>query len=130
MLWFLQEVMLGEYNLLVHTFQKTHHLFRSKNIKWQEKQSSSGNVILLRKTLFHHPDLLFFSFGLGVQCTYQKQPLCIFNIHLDDLSMEKRIAQLKEILPYAEYHNRIIIGGDFNENYKGTRSARISENKN
>ena len=45
----LQEVM-ESYNALTHSLQKTHYLVRGQYIKWQGKQSYSGNVILLRKS--------------------------------------------------------------------------------
>ena len=122
----LQEVMQGEYNALVHTFQKTHHLIRSKNIKWQGKQSSSGNVILLRKSLFQLKEsipLAFgvsLAFGVAVQCLYKNRPLLILNIHLDDVAKEKRLEQINTLLPYFSANEQIIVGGDFNEHYTTT----------
>ena len=117
----LQEVMQGEYNRLAQTFERTHHLLRSKNIKWQGKPSYSGNVILLRKSLFTLPAIMPLDFGLGVQCTYQKRPLYIFNVHLDDISHATRMKQFAE-LPIA---SPVIIGGDFNENYQAQRPSEL-----
>ena len=115
----LQEVMPSEFNALSTTFHKTHHLLRGKNIKWQDKQSYSSNVILLRKSSFALPlQLIPLKFGLGVQCVYHKRPLLIFNIHLDDISQPTRMKQLSELLPYMQEHEQIIVGGDFNENYQ------------
>ena len=126
----LQEVMPSEFNALSATFQKTHHLLRGKNIKWQDKQSYSGNAILLRKSCFALPvKLIPLNFGLGVQCVYKQRPLLIFNIHLDDISQPTRMKQLSELLPYLheehkheqkhkQQQQQIIIGGDFNENYQ------------
>jgi endonuclease/exonuclease/phosphatase family metal-dependent hydrolase len=127
----LQEVMQGEYNALSMAFQKTHHFIRGKNIKWQEKQSHSGNVILLRKTLFQvkeHIGLAFsipLAFGVGVQCLYKKQPLLIFNIHLDDVSKEKRLQQFNELLPYFSANDQMIVGGDFNEHYNSKTPSEL-----
>lgn len=123
----LQEVMPSEFNALTEAFHKTHHLLRGKNIKWQDKQSYSGNVILLRKSCFALPlKLIPLKFGLGVQGIYKQRPLLIFNIHLDDISQPTRIKQLSELLPYMHKQEQeqehkqqqIIIGGDFNENYQ------------
>ncbi len=120
-LMLLQEVMQGEYNALTYAFQKTHWLIRGKNIKWQDTQSASGNVILLRKALFTVlGGPLAFDFGLGVQCMYQQRPLFIFNIHLDDLSHQTRLKQVAELKPIIEANARIIVGGDFNEQYSST----------
>ena len=114
----LQEVMQSEYNRLQNTFQKTYYFIRGKNIKWQEKQSYSGNVILLRKTLFFKPTLISLPFGVGTQCFYKKEPLLIVNVHLDDVSPHERLNQFRELAPYFKANIQIIVGGDLNENYK------------
>jgi endonuclease/exonuclease/phosphatase family metal-dependent hydrolase len=129
----LQEVMQSEYNMLTNTFQKTHHLLRGKNIKWQTKQSHSFNVILLRKSLFALParPLITLPFGLGVQCFFHKQnqnkplSLIIFNIHLDDLAQPERLKQMKELLPYFNTNESVIVGGDFNENYNAKAMSEL-----
>ena len=113
----LQEVMQSEYNALVKVFKKTHHLIKGKNIKWQGMQSHSCNVILLRKSLFQLKEHVDLAFGLLVQCLYKNRPLLIINVHLDDLSKEKRLNQFNELLPYFSTNEQIIIGGDFNEHY-------------
>jgi endonuclease/exonuclease/phosphatase family metal-dependent hydrolase len=114
----LQEVMQGEYNALIKSFEQTHHLLRGKNIKWQNTQSSSGNVILLRKSLFKTPMVIHLPFGVGVHCTYNAKPLLIFNIHLDDISHPERIKQINQLLPNFSATPQVILGGDFNENYQ------------
>jgi endonuclease/exonuclease/phosphatase family metal-dependent hydrolase len=119
----LQEVMQGEYNRLVQTFQKTHHLLRGKNIKWQGKQGYSGNVILLRKSLFSLPVEILFEYGIGVKCTYKNRPLHIFNIHLDDISHPTRMKQIEELITHTTNH--LIIGGDFNENYQSENPTEL-----
>jgi endonuclease/exonuclease/phosphatase family metal-dependent hydrolase len=116
----LQEVMQSEYNALAQTFQRTHHLLRGPHIKWQGKQSHSGNVILLRKSLFSKLTLIPLNFGLGVQCLYRNHLLLILNIHLDDISHEDRVKQLEELLPAISQSKKVIMGGDFNENYTTT----------
>ena len=113
----LQEVMSSEYNALSHAFQKTHHFIRGSNIKWQNKQSYSGNVILLRKALFTSPRMIALKFGVGVECLYRQEPLFIFNIHLDDISRDDRLKEVSELLPYIIQSSPMIVGGDFNENY-------------
>ncbi len=126
----LQEVMLSEYKTLKNIFQSTYHLIRSKNIKWQDKQGSSGNIILLRKTLFQLSNpLIQLPFGIGVRCLYKKKPLIIFNVHLDDLSADVRRKQFSELLPDVNQNASVIIGGDFNENYMKTPSTLYEEIK-
>jgi endonuclease/exonuclease/phosphatase family metal-dependent hydrolase len=121
----LQEVMQSEYNALTRSFQKTHYLLRGQNIKWQENKSYSGNVILLRKTLFAKPTIILLAFGVGVQCTYKNRPLFIFNIHLDDVSHPERIKQVSEIIPYFNASEQVIVGGDFNENYQAKNQSGL-----
>jgi endonuclease/exonuclease/phosphatase family metal-dependent hydrolase len=121
----LQEVMPAEYNTLLQIFQKTHHVLRGKNITWQNKQSHSANVTVLRKTLFTRPVSLPLAFGLGVQCVYQTRSLVLFNIHLDDLSPTQRHAQVTELLPFIASQPRVIVGGDFNENYKASAPSEL-----
>ena len=121
---FLQEVMQSEYNLLTYEFSNSYHIIRGKYIRWQNKRSYSGNVILLRKTLFFIQDIQYdLSFGLAVQCFFKKtkkdkpNPLLIINVHLDDISQSTRLKQIKALEPMILNHSNIILGGDFNENY-------------
>jgi len=124
----LQEVMLSEYKTLKNSFQSTYHLIRSKNIKWQDKQGSSGNVILLRKTLFQlSQPVIPLTFGIGLRCLYKKKPLIIFNVHLDDLSADMRRKQFSELLPDVNQNASVIIGGDFNENYMMKTPSKLYE---
>ncbi len=121
----LQEVMVTEYNLIVAAFKKTHHIIRGKNIKWQQKQSNSSNVTLLSKSMFtiranHRSDL---KFGLIVRCYLNNQPVVVINVHLDDLLPAKRIQQIDELLPSIINNTKVIVGGDFNENYAPTANA-------
>lgn len=120
----LQEVM-ESYNALTHSLQKTHYLVRGQYIKWQGKQSYSGNVILLRKSLFSNPTIISIDFGVGVQCIYKNRPLLIYNIHLDDISHQERIKQLSEIIPYFNMSEQLIVGGDFNENYQAKNISAL-----
>jgi endonuclease/exonuclease/phosphatase family metal-dependent hydrolase len=115
----LQEVMTAEYNLIVAAFKKTHHILRGKYIKWQQNPSHSGNVTLLRKAKFTLPTkpVIDLKFGLMVQCKNKAEPVLVINIHLDDLSPDKRVKQMEELLPLIQTHDKIIIGGDFNDNY-------------
>ena len=126
----LQEVMQSEYNLLVHYFGKTHHIIRGKYISWQNKRSSSCNVTLLSKQSFGLPAnfLLDLKFGLIVQCYLFNEnnvtsgnvplPIIIINVHLDDISHANRIDEIKELEPNINSIPNVILGGDFNENYK------------
>ena len=122
----LQEVMQSEYNLLINYFNKTHYIIRGKNIKWQQQKHYSGNVILVRKTQFKLPHkIITLDFGVGLMCSYKNAPLLILNLHLDDLSHHTRMKQVSELIPHLQANNKIIMGGDFNENYKSTASSEL-----
>ena len=120
----LQEVMQSEYNLLDENFKGAYCLIRGKYIIWQNKRSYSGNVILIRKSMFainknsdHITDL---DFGVVIKCYLKgnaKQSITIINVHLDDINVNKRIKQIKEIEPILHDNDNIILAGDFNENY-------------
>jgi endonuclease/exonuclease/phosphatase family metal-dependent hydrolase len=121
----LQEVMQSEYNALLLAFQKTHHLIKGKNIKWQGMQSHSCNVILLCKSLFQLKEHKHLAFGLLVHCLYKNRPLLIINVHLDDLSKEKRLNQFNELLHYFSTNQQTIVGGDFNEHYNSKTPSEL-----
>jgi endonuclease/exonuclease/phosphatase family metal-dependent hydrolase len=122
----LQEVMQSEYNIIVDLFKKTHYTIRGKNIKWQKKQHYSGNVILLRKTQFKLPHkIITLDFGVGVICSYHNQYLLILNVHLDDVSHDTRMKQISELIPYLHTNSKIVMGGDFNENYKSSAPSEL-----
>jgi hypothetical protein len=76
------------------------------------KSSKSGNVIMVKKG-FHewteHP----FDFGIYVKV----DRLHIFNVHLDDVSYQKRIRQLHQLNLTMDH---VIVAGDFNQDYKPT----------
>ena len=69
---FLQEVMQSEYNKLDDEFNKTYHLIKGKHIYWDNIRCYSGNIILLRKSLFSLPtNQVDLSFGLAIQVHLQ-----------------------------------------------------------
>ena len=117
----LQEVMQSEYNKLADEFQKTYHLIKGKHIHWQNKRSYSGNVILLRKSMFSLPNnQLDLNFGMAIQVQLKEKieiPILLINIHLDDLSQAKRLRQIKDLEMLFQNHSCIVLGGDFNEHY-------------
>jgi len=45
-------------------------------------------------------------------------PIDIINVHLDDISHAKRIAEIKSIEEDIKRGKRVILGGDFNQDYK------------
>lgn len=121
----LQEVMPEECRVLEQEFQEKYHLVKGNPIKWEyiSTNSSSGNVILVRKSMFVvHGVPLHFTCGLSipVRLKHSDQPLTILNVHLEDSSPSKRLQQLYELQPLLHSDTHIIIGGDFNEHYTPT----------
>jgi endonuclease/exonuclease/phosphatase family metal-dependent hydrolase len=45
-------------------------------------------------------------------------PIAILNVHLDDLSHGKRIAEIKSLAEEIKGAEKVILGGDFNQDYK------------
>ena len=118
----LQEVMPKEYNKLVSKFKDRYFISEIKQIEWQyNKNSASGNVTCLRRSMFPYEYILHvpLEYGIYTQCIYNGCKCDIFNIHLDDLSCSKRYKQWDEIHSIIRKQNCInIIGGDFNHQYK------------
>ena len=123
----LQEVMQSEYNLLDSEFHKSYYLVRGKYIQWlKNKRSYSGNVILIRKSMFSSAEQpIDLDFGLAIRChlKHSEIPILILNVHLDDVLPKKRLQQLQEIEPLLSSNRNIILGGDFNEHY--TSKAKL-----
>ena len=121
----LQEVMQHEYNKLVEVFEDKFYIIRGKNINWYNKKSYSGNVTLLRKGIFKlkensNYDLFF---GVYIKCfylnkqTHMYEEIEIINIHLNDTSYKKRLNEIKSIYYLLHTSKKIILGGDFNQEY-------------
>jgi endonuclease/exonuclease/phosphatase family metal-dependent hydrolase len=115
----LQEVMQAEYDLLVKIFGQRFTIIRGANMCWYNKPSQSGNVTLLRKTFFRDIQAMDLDFGLVVKCRALKRgPLTIINVHLDDRSYRKRISSIESLAPFVSVEPRVILGGDFNQEYR------------
>lgn len=122
----LQEVMQPEYNRLVDEFDKTYYLIKGNYIQWKNAPSYSGNVILLRKSMFAGPrEPLDLTYGLAIQVHLKQSDLSLFilNLHLDDQDQQTRLQQLKESENLLLNHKHIILGGDLNEHY--TKKAQL-----
>jgi len=50
--------------------------------------------------------------------TQKLMPIDIINVHLDDISHAKRIAEIKSIEEEIRGAKKVILGGDFNQDYK------------
>jgi endonuclease/exonuclease/phosphatase family metal-dependent hydrolase len=74
-------------------------------------KSHSGNLTLVKKTLFTSWKESPFENGVYVQI----DNVHLFNLHLDDVSYEKRRKQLQRLPLEA---NHVILGGDFNQHYR------------
>ena len=125
----LQEVMQSEYNKLEDEFNKTYHLVKGKHIYWNDKRSYSGNIILLRKSLFSLPNnQIDLTFGVALQVHLKEKkemPILVINLHLDDLSQANRLREIKTLEPLLFSQHRIILGGDFNEHYNPKHLTKL-----
>lgn len=117
----LQEVMIKEYTILKEIFTNNFFISDLFIVKWKynneyDKQSESGNVILLIKNKFNDPEILHDDLCI-VSCIYKNKRICFINIHLDDLSSNTRYNQLTRIIDKTNNFSHIIISGDFNQKY-------------
>ena len=132
----LQEVMQKEFNSLQAEFGRTYELIQGPFITWHGQKGQSGNVILLKKKAFclvnkaneaEAPAVLIWPFGIGVRCMnrYNNTPWLILNVHLDDESHNVRLKELESLTPLLNEAKintanniNILLGGDFNQDYK------------
>ena len=124
----LQEVMQKEFNSLQEEFGRTYELIQGPFITWHGQKGQSGNVILLKKKAFCLATVVItWPFGVGVRCMnrYNNTPWLILNVHLDDESHSVRLKELESLTPLLnEAKNNmanninILLGGDFNQDYK------------
>lgn len=116
----LQEVMLLEHTSLKKHLQKKYYVSPLVPIQWKymtegNKPSESGNTTFIRRSLVaeqikHYP----LEFGIQTEIA----GLSIFNIHLDDLTVQTRNKQIKSIETQLYATPQTIIGGDFNQSYR------------
>ena len=129
----LQEVMALEYKTLTAKLQDNYYISLLSPVNWAKKASiaveeitsESGNVTFLKKSVFspkkdiHHATLPM-DFGVYSTAVYKNKRIHIFNIHLNDLSSQKRHKQMNIIRPFLASQKCCIIAGDFNQEYKPT----------
>lgn len=118
----LQEVMPQEHKKLIANFEKDYIISGLNKIVWQYKSDSkSGNVTLLKRRMFadhavkHHSK----DYGIYTQCIHNNIHYDVFNIHLDDLSRQKRYEQMDDVNKTLRPNKSVnIIAGDFNQVYR------------
>jgi endonuclease/exonuclease/phosphatase family metal-dependent hydrolase len=124
----LQEVMSLEYKTFMKYLNNKYHLSFLNTIDWsdkdnkkEEKPSESGNVTLLKKTIFKRiiqHKKLDLNTGLYTSTLYKNKQIHIYNIHLNDLHGQTRNKQINSIRPLIAEQKYCIIAGDFNQEYK------------
>lgn len=123
-LMLLQEVMDVDYDILYKHFQNTYYISSLRPIQWgkpkpsRNTNSSSGNITLIRKTMCKKIAEYPLAYGVLVKA----DQLVIYNVHLDDVSFTKRKKQLDELRPKIEKEKYVVLGGDFNQEYKESSS--------
>ena len=111
----LQEVMSAEYKNLKELL--SHKYFISKLIPIQWKgypEGESGNITMIKKSKFTSIKQK----ENYITCKHRQDKFYIVNIHLDDSSQNRRETQISDILSKVNDKERVIIGGDCNEEYK------------
>ena len=116
----LQEVMQKEYSLLKKLLTKLYIVSNLKKMSWYNKDSESGNVTILRRSLFSDADIMHepHEYGLHTQCMYKGNMCDFFNIHLDYESIQARYKQWSDLHSRCRPNCRVIVAGDFNHQYK------------
>ena len=124
----LQEVMPSEYEMLKYHFNNNYIISPLALIQWKDedknedgKKGTSGNMTLLSRNQKqfkdNFQDIKHHTFDFGLYTELKEIGIC--NIHLDDLSEQKRIIQIKMLEEKILYRKEtVILGGDFNEEYQ------------
>jgi len=120
----LQEVMPSEYEMLKYHFHINYIISPLALIQWKNQdenedvnKGTSGNMTLLSRNQKQFQDIKHYTFDFGLYIELEEIGIC--NIHLDDLSKQKRIIQIKMLEEEILYRkNKVILGGDFNEDYQ------------
>ena len=118
----LQEVMPYEYKHLVKLLKETHHASPLLPISWNGVYGQSGNATFIGRNLLKTKSLACDIMHKNINdfCLYTiiNKDFAIFNIHLDDISHQTRLKQIKELTLYERLHKQTIIGGDFNQDFR------------
>jgi len=120
----LQEVMPSEYKKISKKLNDRYSVNKLRGIDWYGTTGESGNVTLLRRDIISENGVTheILEFGLHTKCRYKNKEVHVLNVHLDDQSIKKRYKQREEILSRLGDAKAIIIGGDFNHEYKKNTS--------
>ena len=132
----LQEVGKDEHAALVAAFGDTHDVSSLWPITWSydtdwnssdsgldgsdsPNQTESGNVTLLRKSVFGSVTHFAVDFGVVTNCTFEGRGACTFaNVHLDDMCPRKRHVQLASLASHIRPDGSLaVVAGDFNHSY-------------
>jgi len=121
----LQEVMKIEYSLLKKRLNKIYNISKLNKISWYNKVSESGNVTMMKRSLFQDAEIhdQSLDYGLYTKCVYKGNRCDFFNIHLDDISRHVRYKQWDDICLSCIPNSHIVVAGDFNHQYK--KNSRI-----
>ena len=119
----LQEVMPSEYEMLKYHFHINYIISPLALIQWKNQdenedvnKGTSGNMTLLSRNQKQFQDIKHYAFDFGLYIELEEIGIC--NIHLDDLSKQKRIIQIKMLEEILYRKHKVILGGDFNEEYQ------------
>ena len=111
----LQEVMQIEYKNLKGLLNHKYFISKLIPIQWVGYPlGESGNITMIKKSKFTSINQK----ENYITCKHRQDKYYIVNIHLDDSSQERRQQQITDILSKVNDKERVIIGGDCNEQYK------------
>ena len=111
----LQEVMPSEYEMLKYHFHINYIISPLALIQWKNQdenedvnKGTSGNMTLLSRNQKQFQDIKHYAFDFGLYIELEEIGIC--NIHLDDLSKQKRIIQIKMLEEEILYRkNKVIL---------------------
>lgn len=115
----LQEVMKEEHNKIKNILKNKYYISPLIPIQWiGYAEGESGNITLIKKNKFNKIKYKTIDSFNYIKCVRKNMNIYIINVHLDDASQERREKQILKILNNIKNKDKVVIGGDCNEQYK------------
>ena len=129
----LQEVMKNNYKYLKKKYRYKYFISPLLAVPWVGYPvGESGNVTLLKLSKFQGITSDRIDSMNFLTAYYKDERVGIVNVHLDDSSETRRKKQIKKVIKKTNKLDKVIIGGDCNEQYIKNRGIykKLQKNNN
>ena len=114
----LQEVMKNNHKYLIKKYSHKYYISPLIPVPWVGYPvGESGNVTMLKLSKFQGINFNKLDSMNFLTAYYKDIKIGIVNVHLDDSSNKRRINQIKKVIKKTNNLDKVVIGGDCNEQY-------------